>query len=317
LIRTALRLIIISYFLGFMAQQCLGEAANTKEQSSYEILIEKCMDLYQSGKYEAAISVANELLAKNPNSVVGRICMGSSLDELGNSYDAIRYFKEAEELAEENDHLITIYNRLSDLYAQIREFDKAIYYNNLLLNLSRSIHNKKEQIIALTRLAEIMSESNKFQESLSYYRRALELEDDPAGKAIILNAIANIYVWEEKANEAIVYYKQALDIEQKLNNTIAFAQTMLNLGNAYRIAKEYKKSEDILTDAMQRLKEIKDEYWEAVGHRYIAWLYRDLNKKDVALVHLQMAKTLYEKSHQLEEVESVNEEISQLKNAKR
>jgi len=311
-----LRFAMILSILVSVFQVSVAQVANTKEQTSYEILIEKCMTSYQSGNYQAAVSIANELLSQNPHSVVGRICMASSLDELGNINDAIRYFKEAEDLAEQNDHLITIYNRLSHLYAQIHEYNKAIHYNNLLLNLSKSISNKKGQIIALTRLAEVMSTLNRFKESLFYYHRALELEDAPEGKAIIFNAIANIHIWEGKTNEAIIYYKQALDIEQKLNNQAAIAQTMLNLGNAYRVVKEYKISENLLMDAMQKLKEIKDEYWEAIGHRYIAWLYKDLNKKDLALIHLKMAKNFYEKSKQFDEVETIEDEISQLKRAR-
>ncbi len=283
------------------------------ESSEYSALLEKCMQEFQATHYETAIKTAKEILAKNDKSVVGRICLASSLDELGKKDEAIKIFKEAESLAEENDHLITILNRLGSLFLETNDLQSSLHYNQLYLNLAKATGNKDHEATALSRIGEVFERQNKLNESLIYYKRAIDFCVDSSSKAYIYNNIANVYLRMNNVDEAIRYYSAVLQMEKSGLNQSSIIEALLNLGNAYRIKKDYKKAEGAIREGMERTKGADNPFWEAMGHRYTAWLYLDLKKKENALLHLQVSKDIFEANGYLEQAADVEREIREHK----
>lgn len=288
------------------------DMSSAEKPSDYSVLLDKCMREYQNGEYEKAIVTSKEILKQNRSSVVGRICLGSSLDEIGEKENAIKVLREAEQLAEEKDHLITIYNRLGSLFMDLGDMKNAINYNQMLLNIANASSNTKEQVIALMRIGDILSKTGEFENAIAYYTRAVEKATDAESKAVAYSNLASLYLKIDNPDKAVENYLLALDIEKTEGDNKAVGETLLNLGNAYRAKRDYNKAERMLLEGMEKVKGQKNPFWEATGHRYIAWLYIDQKMMDRALVHLKVAKDIFEAHRYMEYAKEVQKELEEM-----
>lgn len=306
--------ILVYFYVLFVFLFCSALPGGSTE---YPALLEKCMKEFEAGEYEKAVITAKEIIKRNEKTVVGRICLGSSYDELNKKQEAIDVLKEAEQFAEEKDHLITIYNRLGSLFLETNNLPMAMQYNQLLLNLAKLSGNRPQETTALIRIGDILTREDNYYDAITYYKRAIDIANDVESKVLALNGLGYAYVMINNLDEAIRSYSMALEHQRKEGNQRSIAESLLNLGNAYRLKGDLKRAEKLLFEGMDKIKDQKDPFWEATGHRYIAWLYMDMNKKEAALLHLQVARDLFESNKYHDYAEEVVREIREFKANKR
>lgn len=304
-------------FYLFISYGFLLCSAAARGSTDYPGLLERCMKEFETGEYEKAVITAKEIIKKNEKSVIGRICLGSSYDELNKKQEAINVLKEAEQLAEEKDHLITIYNRLGSLFLEVNNLSMAMQYNQMLLNLAKLTGNRLQEATALTRIGDILTKEGDYYDAITYYKRAIDIATDVESKVLALNGLGYVYVLLNNPDEAIKYYSTVLEYQKQKGDQRSVAESLLNLGNVYRLKGDLKKAEKLLLEGMEKIKDQKDPFWEATGHRYIAWLYMDMNRRGAALLQLQVAKDLFESNKFYDYAEEVQKEITEFKAHKR
>ncbi|MEM3846636.1 MAG: tetratricopeptide repeat protein, partial [Candidatus Parvarchaeota archaeon] len=68
---------------------------------------------------------------------------------------------------------------------------------------------------------------------------------------------------------------------------------MLNLGNAYREAKNYNSALSYINEGLNRIKRVGDKYMEAAGYENLGWYYIDTGNIKAAKEYLTKAYKLF------------------------
>ena len=206
-------------------------------------------------------------------------------------------------------HLFSIEGEYFDEYPP--EEQMTILRNSIDASLRASsvteaLGEKRLQAHYLRTAAGAFFECGEFSEAEKYYKKALEIERDLAGKspepsnpyiAMILNSLGNIYWTTHKFNEAESLYTAALDMYRNLAEETPDAYTphvaaiLTNLGTLYKDTRKFSEAENMYKKALQ--------------------MRRDLAKKnpdtytgDVAMT-LNSLGSLYWTVHEFDEAETV------------
>ncbi len=68
---------------------------------------------------------------------------------------------------------------------------------------------------------------------------------------------------------------------------------MLNLGETYRKAKDYKNAKFYLEEGLKRVQKVGDKYWEGVGYGYLGLYYKDLGDRKLAREYYNKALEIF------------------------
>jgi tetratricopeptide (TPR) repeat protein len=96
-----------------------------------------------------------------------------------------------------------------------------------------------------------------YEKALEYFEKAnviAEKHHDTQLIASLYMNIGNIYNRKTSYNQALKYYSLSYDLFKKLNNPVLLIQCMQDLGAIYYSLGEYRKAEELLTDANTKAK---------------------------------------------------------------
>ena len=202
-------------------QEALAEAKRLTQQA---------VELYQQGKYNEAIPLAEKALITRKK-VLGEnhIDTAESLDNLARFYESQGRYSEAE-----------------PLYKQVLAIAKTQLGDNHL-NTGAILNN----------LAGLYESQGRYNEAEPLYKQALaiakaQLGDDHLTTSIGLNNLAGLYESQGRYNEAEPLYKQALAIrKQQLGDNHSFtATTFNNLALLYNSQGRYREAEPLYKQAL-------------------------------------------------------------------
>jgi len=110
---------------------------------------------------------------------------------------------------------------------------------------------------------------------MEFYQQSIDLSDKEEDKATTYNNMATIYLDRGNTAKGIETFQKAVGISHRAGNYQKLALFQLNIGNAYRRAKEFAKAEENLTVSLEGAKKIGDRYLEAAGYMNFGWLKLD------------------------------------------
>jgi tetratricopeptide (TPR) repeat protein len=122
----------------------------------------------------------------------------------------------------------------------------------------------------------------------------LKKEDD---QGWTLNALANSYSLSGQPKKTVLVSKTANEIAEKLGNKGNLAIGLGNLVSDQLKIGDFKSAESNLRRSIDLCKEIKDEFWEGVGHREIGRLFAYQGKLEESEKELERALELFIKEH--------------------
>ncbi|HEX3767177.1 MAG TPA: tetratricopeptide repeat protein, partial [Puia sp.] len=124
-----------------------------------------------------------------------------------------------------------------------------------LLNKLKTATNDSIRVRAILAIGESI-ESRSTENSLIYYRQALEISQRIQNKRLILSSLVNVGIGNMESNHldtAIAYFNLAMTVAESLRDTNRIAVVYSNLGNAYRYKKDriralenYQRAADLL-----------------------------------------------------------------------
>jgi len=255
--------------------------------------VNDCINYFNAGNYGIAISVCEKAVRLYPKNLEAHLCLGKSYYQVGELDKALKNMKDAERLVVRKDVLAAIYYNIGLIYDRKGELDNALFNYNKYLSLSRELKNKRGEAVALNNIAVIYDKKGMLDKALKYYELSLKLEYDEKGKNPIYNNIAAIYSKKGNHKKAVDYFKKAIEIGERVEDYHGVAITMLNLGDTYRIMKNYDKALDMLNDGLKKIQKVGDKFWEAVAYEYLGLLYMDRGNKGFAKEYFTKAYTLY------------------------
>ncbi len=120
---------------------------------------------------------------------------------------------------------------------------------------------------------------SKFDSSLVYYEKALELCDKEVDKSTMADIISNIgNVYEDLSNyqKALSYYKNALNLYEEIQDKAGISSSLNQIGNVYYRWSDFEQALKYYEEGLIIRKEIEDKYGipsslNNIGNIYYSW----------------------------------------------
>jgi tetratricopeptide (TPR) repeat protein len=255
-------------------------------------------ELYQAGRYQEAIPLAEEVLAIRREQLGERHPdVAASLNNLAVLYhlqgrygEAETRFLEAldisrEQLGERHPAVASNLNNLAELYrAQGRYGEAETRFLEALDILQEQLGERHPDVAtSLNNLAVLYHAQGRYGEAETCYLQALDIRQEQLGErhplvATSLNNLAGLYQAQGRYGEAEPRYLQALDIlqEQLGNRHPDVAQSLNNLAELYQAQGRYGEAEPHYLEALDiRQEQLGDRHPDvATSLNNLANLYR-------------------------------------------
>jgi len=185
---------------------------------------------------------------------------------------ALEYFQKAFDINTEINNLKGQANNLGNIgmyYYDVGEFSTSLDFLFRSIKIFELLNDKTGIANQLGAIGNVYSDQKNFIKAIYYDSLALlkfqEL-GDLDGSASNLGNIGNLYNDLNEPDIAIKYFKLAIDNYRQLNIESGIGRNLLNMSTAYNAKHNYKKSEELLKEAIAIFKNQNDQYALTYGY---------------------------------------------------
>ncbi len=245
--------------------------------------------------YQKAIEIANQMedeklkaYLKGDMAVVFR-----RIDDNAKALNLHFQALEWAETAHDTFLILTSNNGIGNVYINYNNMPKAIeYFHQSLSLLKNGYKNSLSEAINTNNIGEAWLALGNSDSALYYVHKSYDINShmgSKLGEAICENGLGNIYMYLKDFNKAIDHYIESFKLNTEVGNLIYLADNQLNLGKAYFAIANYKLSEEHLLDALKISQDIGSKSNIVKSLSYLAQLYRNTGKSNLALNFLDQA----------------------------
>jgi tetratricopeptide (TPR) repeat protein len=251
-------------------------------------MIEKCREAIEKGELERAIELGKQAVEMHPNSFDAYFCLGIAYRGMKNIEKSLENFKKAEELTDDKEKLITVYQYIGETLIKLGRLDDALSYFNKALTLAKYIDSNVTYI--LSKIAYIYFEKGDLEKSAEYYNDAIESgEKENVSEQLMLEIANNFSVVLAELGyykEAVMLLKDLLNFGTVSDNLSLVCLTEMNLGAIYSKMGNKNAAKRYLVSGLNHAKRLGDKGLEATAYMYLGKI---LNKKS----YLDKAEELF------------------------
>jgi CHAT domain-containing protein/Tfp pilus assembly protein PilF len=235
-------------------------------------LIQQAFKLYQQGKYNEAISLAEKVLAIRKK-VLGdnHPLTAQSLNNLAVLYQSQGRYSEAEplykqalaitksQLGDNHPDTATNLNNLAEIYQSQGRYREAepLYKQALAIYKKQLGDNHPDTATSLNNLAGLYQNQGRYTEAETLFKESLtirkaQLGDNHITTATSLNNLAGLYQNQGRYTEAEILFKESLTIRKSQlgDNHPDTATSLNNLAELYRVQGRYSEADPLYKQAL-------------------------------------------------------------------
>ncbi len=273
--------------------------------------LDACWNFNKASDYPRAIESGKRAIKSEPRNSDSFFCLAQAYYNSGELKLALREMSHAEQLTSRKDDLMYVYNFMGLIQNAIGETEQALQQYDRALTLARELGNSDQEATELSNVATIFKGRGQLDQALEYYEKAVELRSE-AKNASTYNNIGLLYAQKGENQKCVDFLKRSIAIQENNGNYHDQAKTLLNLGSVYREMKLYAEANEVLFSGLDKVRKIKDSYWEAVAHRYIGWLYRDMGNISLARKWMKPAVDIYTRIGAVEDAKQAQSDLEYL-----
>ncbi len=162
--------------------------------------------------------------------------------------------------------------------------DAAEYFQRALRSTDRSEIRRRAQ----KGLGDIYSTVGEFEDALDHYQSALGSTEEKPEKTYIINQLASVYDKQGDHEQGNLICEGWLEQIEK-DTFVEKVELMGTYGWNHRILGNYKKSENILTEALSLALKLGDKRVTAEMEHLLGTYFSDVNESEKAIEHLKSA----------------------------
>lgn len=250
------------------------------------------------------LGAAGVVHAQSPDSLFRRsMVLGRQAQIGGHAEDAVRFFGQAEQLAQR----YSLYAALCEAKIKIGEviydrgnYDSALTYFMEAEKLADTHGLAASKAYALYYIGKYRETRGDFKDASRFYDSALAIcraGNDDHLLVLILTSRGKNYISEGRLSLALQYYLEAFQLSEQLHDELLYAQTCSHLGSFYSMLDQYDKALEYNQKAFSRRDDLNNPEGIAKSCNNIGILFRKLKQTDSALAYFNLALDLCEKTH--------------------
>ncbi len=238
--------------------------------------------------------------------------------EFKNNLDlALSYYKDASLLTEleDKDELANLFNNIGIVFYKMKEFDSALTYYNLSLNIKNNNGDEKQRAKTIMNIASLYLRIKNYTKAKYNFELLLEIEKKLGDKkqiAYIYNYLGFLNLKLNKYDLTIENYLKELKIREELNDKSNIDITLTNIGKIYFLMNKNKKAieyykralkiaraQDNAQSIAKYLSNIANVYYESKDYKKALEYYKqslEINKKNSNANNINNPKALYGKA---------------------
>ena len=187
--------------------------------------LQKASALSSLKDYQAMLTACEGAIASNKNSVFGRICRGTALQQSGQNQQAINAYEEAKKLAPNN---FEVWHNLGNVYLEMAEKELAIEHFQQAIKVG-----EQKSYVTWNDLGKLYYQFREYNLAVSAYQQAVRVNPDYIPAWI---GLGNVQNYLHKYHDAIKSYQQAITI-----NELSY-EAWYGKGLAYEGLKQYQQA---------------------------------------------------------------------------
>ncbi len=279
-----------------LAQKRNARSAPQQQSGQIEPLIRASLRLIANERYEAAYQQAKQALAmsqrrrdKGGQARAANLLAVAAL-HLGRTNEAISYFKQASDAADEarseevRKMELTALDRAGQLLRISGRYDDALFCFERTLRLYRQQNDRPGESLTLGRLGAIYSDTGDFAKADQHLQEALAIARALADQELETTTLLRLMVLEkERGNPAaaLKFGQQALP--SSLTRPPARIEFFYQLGTVYAALGQYQKAVETFGQALERSRELRVPLYESLVQGEFAWTQFKLGKAAAAI----------------------------------
>ena len=225
---------------------------DTARLSLYALICEVCEENEIIDYAQPGIAVADKLLnsgaisEKERQDILSTKAtllndMGIGSSGLGNSNDAIKYYKEGlkiEEQLSDKREIAVLQSNIGLIYKQQGNIPLALEYYHQAIKTFESLNDKNGVSVALNNIGLLYKQQGEVEKALEYYNKSLKLRHETNNKEGISATLGNIgyiYIDQRKFDKALECYNQSIKIDTEAGNKEGISTALTNIGYIYEL----------------------------------------------------------------------------------
>ena len=279
--------------------------------------------------FDSALIIIEEFLSysrekNNLNIELGMTNKGYLHTQLGDQKTALDCFFYVLKLGEDEGDSTLIsqaFNDIAMVYMELREYEKALNYNEKSLKISRSQNDQKNISFTLNNYGLVYLYLKNYKKASEVFNEALVLkekffidETDPDEKyyleidiAMLESNLGLVYKYQNQNQKAINITKKAELIFKKLGLDFYLIQSYTTLSELYYIQNNLilaKKYGELSLELVEN-----EQYIELKANSFnvLSKVYEKLNKNELALSYQENSQVLTDSFYRLENTEALAE----------
>jgi len=317
----------------YMSAQAYDQNLSSKdERISDSLYLDSLCDLSYDLSFnnlDSALIVIEEFLSysrerENLNIELGMTIKGYLHNQLGDPKTALDCFFYVLKIGEDSSDstlISQVYNDIAMVYMELREYEKALYYNENSLNISRSQNDLKTISLTLNNyglvflyLEDYEKANDVFNEALVLKEKFLEEETDPDEKyyleidiAMLESNLGLVYQNRKQFQKAIDITNKAVFIYDKLGLDFYLIQSYTTLAELYLLINEVSLAKKYAELSLELLGDEQFIELKANSFGVLSMVYEKLNKNEIALTYKESEQVLNDSLYSLVNKEALAE----------
>lgn len=207
---------------------------------------------------------------------------------MANYVKAMESYLEALTVSEALDPVFTasLHNNLGNIYAELKQYNKAIASYEDYLTLSKKASSIINEINGLTNLGLIYTETDEIDKGIQYIEEAFALAKKENFEFYISSIINNLglaYKRKKDYPKSLEYYNEARVLAHNQQNQHVEAATLNNIAEVNILMKDYEQAEKNSLEALKLAKSSNALDWESDALESLSVVYKAKGDYEKAL----------------------------------
>ena len=235
---------------------------------------------YSQIYYKKSYELKQRIGADNSILAISSYNLAIVCEELDNSEEALKLYKESEQLLlknkDEHTFLMDIYSGMSELYHNNKDINEAEIYADKAMEIGLEVYGEfhPKMTFVYKSYAHVLESKKKYTEAIVLLHKNLKIREQYYGDRHRWTCesnydLANSYALDKQYDEAELYYKEAIAIGKRGNTKTNLAIAKTSLAKLY-VDQNIKpdESENLLFDALNYKISIFGERNEEINEIY-------------------------------------------------